>query len=58
MKYTFLTKVAFLFRELPDFSEDDDTECNLFQSAITTSAAVSCGCKRVGGQMGNKKLYA
>ena len=47
--HTFASKVAFLFRELPDYTEDVETEWDLFISAVITSAAASCGCKCVGG---------
>ena len=58
VRHTFSSKVAFLFRELPDYTEDVETECDLFKSAVITSAAASCGCKRVGGQMGSEKRTA
>ena len=57
MKHTFASKVASLFRELPDFTEDVETVWDLFQSAVITSAAASCGCKS-GGQMGSEKRTA
>ena len=44
----FGNKIAFLFRELPDYTEDVETEWDLFKSEIIISAAASCGCKRVG----------
>ena len=47
MKHTFSSKVAFLFRELPDFTKNIETEWDLFKSAVITSTAASCGCKRV-----------
>ena len=55
LKHTFASKVASLFGELPDYSEDVKTEWNLFKSAIITSAAASCGCKRVESQMSSEK---
>ena len=55
VRNTFASKVASLFRELPEYTEDVETEWNLFKSAFITSAAASCGCKRVGGQMGSEK---
>ena len=55
LKQTFASKVASLFGELPDYSEDVETEWNLFTSAIITSAAANCGCKRVGTQMSSEK---
>ena len=58
MKHTFASKVASLFRELPDYTEDVETEWNLFNSAVITSAAASCGCKYVGGQTGSEKRTA
>ena len=58
MRHTFTSKVASLFRELPDFTEDVETELNLFKSAVITSATASCGCKRVGGQTGSEKRTA
>ena len=54
-KNTFASKVASLFRELPDYTEDVETEWDLFKSAVITSADASCGFKRVGGQMGSEK---
>ena len=58
VRHTFSTKVASLFRELPDYIEDVKTEWDLFKPAVITSAAVSCDCKRVGGQMGGEKRTA
>ena len=58
VRYTFASKVASLFRELPYCIEDVETEWNLFKSTIITSAAVSCDCKRVGDQMGSEKRTA
>ena len=58
MKHTFASKVPFLFREFPDYTEDVETEWDLFKSAMITSAAASCGCKRVGGQMCSEKRTA
>ena len=55
MRHTFASKVACLFRELPDYTEDVETEWDLFKSAVITSAAACCGCKCVGGQMGSEK---
>ena len=52
---TFASKVASLFRELPDYTEDVETEWDLFKSAVITSAAASCGCKRLEGHKGKKK---
>ena len=51
-------KLPSLFRELPDYTEDVATEWNLFKSAVITSAAASCGCKRDGGQMSSEKRTA
>ena len=50
MRHTFASKVAFLFRELPDFTEDVETEWDLVKSAVVTSVAASCGCKYVCGR--------
>ena len=58
MRQTFASKVAFLFSELPDFTENVETEWDLFKSVVITSAAVSCGCKRVRGQIGSEKRTA
>ena len=44
-----------LLRELPDSTENIEIEWNLFKSAVITSAADSCGCKCVGGQMDSEK---
>ena len=52
MRHTFSSKVASLLLELPDYTEDLEIEWDLFKSKVITSAAASCGCKRVGGQMG------
>ena len=57
-KHTFASEVASLFRELPDFTEDVETEWDLFKSAVIMSAATSCGCKCVGGQTGSEKRTA
>ena len=58
MRHTFASKVASLVRELTDFTEDVEIEWDLFKSAVITSAAASCGCKRVGGQTGSEKRAA
>ena len=58
VRHTFTSKVASLFRELPDFTEDVETEFNLFKSAVSTSATASCSCKRIGGQTGSEKRTA
>ena len=52
------SKVGFLFRELPDYTEDVETKQVFFKSAVITSAAVSCGCKREIEQMGREKRTA
>ena len=49
VRHSFASKVASLFKELPDFT---------VKSAVITSAAASCGCKHVGGQMGSEKRTA
>ena len=54
----FCNQSCFLFRELPDYIEDAETDWDLFKSAVITSAAAICGCKRVGGQMGSEKRNA
>ena len=58
MRHNFTSRVAFLFRELVDFTKDVETDWDLLKSAAITSAAASCGCKRVGGQTGNEKRTA
>ena len=60
MRHTFTSKVASLFRELPDYTEDVETDWNLFKSAVITItyAAASCVCKRVGAQMGSEETTA
>ena len=58
MRHTFASKVASLFREPLDNTEDVEIEWDLFKSAVITSAAASCGCKHVGGQMGSEKRTA
>ena len=57
MRHTFARKVAFLFRELSDYTEDIKLMAimDLFKSAVIASAAASCDCKRVGGQLGSEK---
>ena len=56
VRHTFATKVAFLFRKNPDYTKDVETKWDLFKPAVITSTAASCGCKRVGGQMGSEKI--
>ena len=58
VRHIFVSKVASLFRKLPDYTEDVETKLDLFKSAVITSAAASCGCKRVGSQMGSEKRIA
>ena len=58
VRSVFASMIASLFRELPDHTEDIETEWNLFRSAVTTSAATSCGYKRVGGAKGSEKRTA
>ena len=58
VRHTFASKVASLFRELPDYTEDVETRWDLFKSAVITSAAASCVCKHLGGQMGSEKRTA
>ena len=58
MGHIFASKVASLFRELADYTEDVETEWDLFKSAVITSADAICDCKRVGGQMGSEKRTA
>ena len=48
MQDTLLQAKLLLFRELPDYTEDVETEWDLFKSA--TSAAASCGCKHGGAK--------
>ena len=52
---TFAEKIASLFREIPDFTENVETEWDLFKSAVIAFAAASRGCKRVGGHWVVKK---
>ena len=40
MRPIFASKVAFLFRELPDYTEDIKTKWDLFESAVITSAVL------------------
>ena len=49
VRHTFASKVASPFQKLPDFTEDVETEWDLFKLAVIISAAASCGCKRVRG---------
>ena len=58
VRHTFASKVASLFRVLPEYTKDVETEWDLFKSAVIISAASSCGCKRVEDQMGSKKRTA
>ena len=58
VRHTFASKIAFLFRELSDYSEDVETVWDLFKSAVITSSAATCGCRRVEGQMGSEKRTA
>ena len=58
VRHIFASKAASLFRELPGYTEDVETEWDLFKSAVITSAAAGCNCKRVGGQMGSEKRTA
>ena len=58
MRLTFASKIASLFKELPKYAEDIETGWDLFKSAVITSAAASCGCKRVRGQMDSEKRTA
>ena len=58
MRHTFASKVASLFRELPDYNEDVETEWVLLKSTVITPAAASCGCKCVEGQMDSEKRTA
>ena len=58
VRHTLTSKVAFLLKKLPDFTENVETEWDLFKSAVITSAAGSCGCKRMGGQTSNEKTTA
>ena len=58
VRHTFASKVASLFREVPDFTEDVETEWDLFRSAVIASTTASCGCKRVGSQTGSEKRTA
>ena len=53
VRHTFESKVASLFRQLPDYTEDIETKWDLFKSAVVTSAAANYCCKHVGGQMGS-----
>ena len=39
MGHTFASKVASLFRELPDYTEDVETEWDLFKSAVIIPTA-------------------
>ena len=55
VRHAFVSNIAFLFRELPDFTKEVETVWDLFKSTIIASTAASCGCKFVGGQKGNKK---
>ena len=58
VRHTFVSKVASLFRELPNFTENVETEWDLFKTAVNRFTAASCGCKRVGDQTGCEKSTA
>ena len=58
VRSVFSDNIASLFRELPDQTEDIETEWNLFRSAVITSAATSCGYKRVRSAKGSEKRTA
>ena len=58
VRHTFVSKAAFLLRELFDYTENVKTEWSLYKSTAITSAAASCGCKCVGGQMGSEEKTA
>ena len=58
MRPTLASKVASLFTEHFDFTEDIETGLDLFKSVVITSAAINCDCKRVGGQTGSEKRTA
>ena len=36
-----------MLKEHPNFTEDVETEWDLFKSAVITSVAASCGCKHL-----------
>ena len=55
VRHTCANQVVSLFRELPDFTDDVETEWDLFTSAVITSAAASCGCKHVKGRTSSEK---
>ena len=63
LRHIFASKVASLFRELPDYTEDVETEWDIFKSAVITRAAASCCWKQVvrkellGGTKKLKKLF-
>ena len=46
---------CFPVRRTPRLTKHVQTEWNLFYSAVITSAALSYGCKHMGGQTGNEK---
>ena len=58
MRHNFASKVASMFREFPDFTEDVETKLDLFKAAIIGAGAACCGCKRVGSQTVSEKKTA
>ena len=42
VRHNFVSKVVSLFREIPNFTEDVETEWDLFKSAVITSAVARC----------------
>ena len=55
IRSTFASAVASMFKDLPCPTDDIETEWNLFRTAVITSAATSCGRKRVGVAKGGEK---
>ena len=51
----FASSISSKFRQLPNISEDIEREWLLFRSAIISSAAESCGRKRLGMAGDNEK---
>ena len=55
VRIAFANNIASLFKELPAFTKDIETEWNLFRTAVITSATSCCGRKRVGGTKNSEK---
>ena len=55
VRTAFADSIASKFKELSDSTENTETECCLFQTAVITSATNCCERKRVGGTKSSEK---